>query len=124
MITVKTADPLLLSGIDERANFPGTDGHVKLLVPRIVERERRSRQAINPAQHLREHVRVEAAVLLGREIEQSVEPVAAGHSHEVDEVAGFSAPEEGEQLVDGELLARQQRKVAPRERGLTPRRSW
>ena len=52
-----------------------------------------------------------SAPALGREIEQPLETVAVGHSHEVDEVAGFGTFEKGEQLVDGELFAGQQRKT-------------
>jgi hypothetical protein len=44
-------------------------------------------------------------VLLGRELEQVVEPVARLEDHQVGEAACLSSTEHGEDFVDGEFLA-------------------
>jgi hypothetical protein len=59
--------------------------------------------------HLGEHLRGEAAVFLGGELEEVLEPVALFDRCEVDEVARLGASEHREHLVDGQLLAAQRR---------------
>lgn len=101
-IATEAADSLLLAGVVERAFLPTGDGRREFGELRVIEREGRLRQSVDPRQDLREHPRVEAPVFLLGEVEQPVEPVALRDSHEVGEVPSFGASEQRQELVDGE----------------------
>lgn len=89
----------------KRSLTPTLDVVAELLVPGVVERELVAAEPAEPAEHLGEDRWAEATILLGRELTKPLETVVWLDLHQIDEVAGFGASEEGEQLVDGELLS-------------------
>ena len=78
-----------LTGEVESAFPPAADGLLELVVLRDVEREGGPRVPIDPSQHLGEHRRVEAAVLLGGQFEQPV--IVENHSQTPCELGGWPA---------------------------------
>jgi len=88
---------------------PALDVAAELLVAGVVESELLSAKTTGPGEHLGEDRGSEAAILLSCEPAEPVESVAGLDLHQVDKVAGFSTPEEGEKLVDRELLTREHR---------------
>lgn len=92
--------------------MPALDVLPELLVADIVEPELLSAWAAEPREHLGEDHGSEAAILLGCELAQSIEPEARLELLQVDEVASLGTSEESEQLVDGELFSGQHRSRA------------
>ena len=96
--------PLVRALALERALVPAAHRAPKLLVLGVAELELVPPQPVEPAEHLGEQSLLEAQILLGRELAESIEPVTGLQRHEVCEVASLGASEHGEHLVDGELL--------------------
>jgi hypothetical protein len=91
-------------------------GHLtgELLVSLRFEPELILAQPIEPCRHPGEQLRREAAILLRRQLEQSLEPVALLDCHQIDEVPGLGSPEHCQHLVDGELHPGQRWRGLPR----------
>jgi hypothetical protein len=101
--------PRTFSGGLQGALSPDPDQPGQLFVPPIVDGELVPPKPGEVSGHLREDVRIEAAVLLYGELQKVVQTVPVLHGHEVHEVAGLSSTEYGQQLVDGQLLPGQHR---------------
>ena len=104
---------LPLAGMAEGSLPPAGHRRLELDELRVIERECHPWQSVDPRQHLGEHLRIEAPVLLLREVEQPVGSVARDDRQEIGEVASLGASEQREELVHGELFSGKQRKAEP-----------
>lgn len=94
----------MLEGSPPLGDRPAQGGEFRRWEPELVVG-----QPLDPAEHLGEHAAVEAAVLLGGELAEVVEPEPWLDGSEVDEVSGLGSAEQCEHLVGDELLERQDR---------------
>ena len=100
-------------GASENLGPPLGDIPGYLLEPRVVDLEGLSGQTGEGRQRVAQGGGVEAGVLGVRQFAQSIEAVATRQDLDVDEVTGFGAREERQQLVGGELLAGEDRPERP-----------
>jgi hypothetical protein len=92
---------------------PSGDRADEVLVTAIVDIELLAPQAVEAPEHVREHLDVEAAVLLRRQFEQSVEAVQRLDRPEIEEVPRFGSAEQRQYLVDRKFVAAQRRRRLP-----------
>jgi len=105
---------LSLMGYLDSAFAPPVELLAELVVGRVVDLELFPAEPSETAEHLGKQGWCETAILLGRELEEPVEPVAPLDRHQVDEVSRLGSPEHGEHLVDRQLSSAEQGSRPPR----------
>ena len=87
----------------------------------VIEQELVVGDPVDAGQHLGQHGSIEAVVLLGSKLAESIETEDGLQCGEVDEVAGLGSAEQSKQLVGGELL---QRETGPTALGSAGSSRW
>jgi hypothetical protein len=85
---------------------PRSHGALELLIAGVVDRKFLSPKPGKAAGHVGEESRCEPSIFLDSKFEKAIETKASLDCHQVNEVASFSSTEDGEYLVDCQLLAR------------------